>query len=692
MLLPAPLVDTRSFNRELSWLEFNDRVMSLALDESVPLLERVRFAAIAAGNMDEFFEVRVAALQDRVANGRLGPGHDGIPTPEVLAIVLDRANSFAERHDKLVLDVLLPELTSHGTAVVHWNATTDTERAEASTLYHRFVHPVLIPLAVDPAHPFPTISNRSLNIGVLINDGSGERFARVKVPDVLPRFVHLASSGRYIFLEHLVGAHLDWLFGNVSITGYAMFRVTRKSDLEVDGDEADDLLEAVENELRRRRFGKAVRVEFSEGANVHITELLLRELDLMPSNIAMHRGPLGLSALHQLANTGNGEMNFPRRVPIVPTWVPSVSGRSFFEVLREADRFVHHPYEAFDATVVEFVRAAAADSRTQVIKMALYRTSRDGAVIDALIDAARAGVQVVALVELFARFDEGANVVWARRLEDAGVHVVYGVIGLKTHAKCILVVRRERTGMRRYSHIGTGNYNATTAVIYEDVGLFTADPDIGRDLGELFNHLTGYSVVDSYRSLVVAPEFLRNDVLRLVANEASFGSMGRIVIKVNSLVDEVLIQSLYQASKCGASIDLIVRGACCLRPGIAGLSENIRVRSILGRYLEHSRILYFANGDGAGQQTMLIGSADLMERNLDRRVEVLTPIRAEHTQRRISAILQACLRDDRFVWSLGSDGDWQATGTKAGRSVHDRLWDVHDPPKQAARPDLGRQS
>jgi polyphosphate kinase len=672
-MLPAPIADFRSFNRELSWLDFNDRVMSLAFDASVPLLERVRFAAICAGNMDEFFEVRVAGVQDRVTNGLHGPGADGMNPTDVLRSVLDRTAAFAERHDKLVLDVLLPELSHYGIEVVHWINTTDQERDEASSLYDRLLHPVLTPLAVDPAHPFPAISNLSLNIGVLISAGSSERFARVKVPDVLPRFVRLTSTGRFILLEHLIGAHLGRLFGDVMITGHAMFRVTRKSDLSVDSDEADDLLEAVELELRRRRFGKAVRIEFGPAADPRIAELLMRELHLSPGAAVTHRGPLGMSSLHQLANVDLPEHHFPPRVPRVPSWLPGPSGGSIFEVLRDGDRFVHHPYEAFDATVVEFVRAAAADPATEAIKMALYRTSRDGAVIDALIGAARAGVQVVALVELFARFDEGANIAWARQLEDAGVHVVYGLVGLKTHAKCVLVVRREGNRMRRYAHIGTGNYNATTAAIYEDGGLFTADPDIGRDVGELFNHLTGFSAVDSYRSLVVAPEHLRNELLRLIAVEASFGQAGRIVIKSNAVVDEEMIQALYRASQAGVAIELIVRGACCLRPGVEGLSKGIRVRSILGRFLEHSRVYSFANGEGVGREALLMGSADLMERNLDRRVEVLVPITSDESRRRVRSILQACLEDDRYVWSLGSDGGWTSIGTPTGRSAQDRL-------------------
>ena len=670
-MLPAPLADIRSFNRELSWLDFNDRVMSLAFDASIPLLERVRFAAICAGNMDEFFEVRVPAVQGRVAKGLHGPGADGMHPIDALCSVLDRTAGFAERHDKLVLDVLFPELASHGIEVVSWSDTTEQERAEASSLYDRLLHPVLTPLAVDPAHPFPAISNLSLNIGVLI--GPGERFARVKVPSVLPRFVQLEVSGRYVLLEQVIGAHLHRLFGDVVITGYAVFRVTRNSDLAVDSDEADDLLEAVELELRRRRFGKANRIEFGPAADPRIVELLLRELQLLPSDTVNHRGPIGLAHIHQIANLDLPEHHFAPRVPRIPTWLPEPGNGSIFDVLRDGDRFVHHPYEAFDATVVEFVRAAASDPATQAIKMALYRTSRDGAVIDALIRAARAGVQVVALVELLARFDESANVAWARQLEDAGVHVVYGLVGFKTHAKCVLVVRREGNRMRRYAHIGTGNYNATTAAIYEDGGLFTADPDIGRDVGELFNHLTGFTAVDSYRSLVVAPEHLRNELHRLIGREATFGQAGRIVIKANAVVDEEMIQALYRASQAGVSIELIVRGACCLRPGVAGLSPTIRVRSILGRFLEHSRIYSFANGEGEGRELFLMGSADLMERNLDRRVEVLVPISSPESRRRVRNILTACLQDDRAVWVLGSDGGWTAAGTPEGISAQDRL-------------------
>ena len=673
MSLPRPCAPgpVTSSNREYSWLDFNERVLSLAFDTSLPLLERVRFAAIAAGNLDEFFQVRVAALHDRIAAGLVGSGADGIAATAVLQTVLERAADFAVRHENLVLDDLLPEAVGHGLHFIHWMDITDAEAAEVRETYDRLLHPVLTPLAVDPAHPFPGISNLSLNIGVLLSTGHSERFARIKVPDVLPRYVRLRCSGRHVLLEHLISANLDRLFGDAPILGKAMFRVTRNTDLTVDSDEADDLLEAIEMELRRRRFGAAVRLELGLAADPRIVTLLMHELDLTEADVITHRGPLGLASLHELADMDIAALKYPVRIPHVPGWVPEADEGSIFTTIEAGDRLVHHPYEAFDSTVIDFVRAAAEDPATQAIKMTLYRTSRDGALIEALIEAAQRRIQVVALVELFARFDEGANIAWARRLEHAGVHVVYGLVGLKTHAKCVLVVRREGDHMRRYAHIGTGNYNTTTARTYEDLGLFTADEDICHDLGELFNHLTGFTAVDHYRRIVVAPEHLRGELLRLIANEASYGVAGRITLKANSIVDEDLIQALYSASQAGAQIDLIVRGICCLRPGVPGISGSIRVRSILGRYLEHSRIYHFSNGDGPGIDRILIGSADLMERNLDRRVEVLVPIDSELARCRVRAILRANLSDDRHVWALTSEAGWVPVGHPDGPSVQD---------------------
>jgi polyphosphate kinase len=669
----SPPSQLTSLNRELSWLDFNERVLGLAMDASIPLLERVRFAAIAAGNLDEFFQVRVAALRDRVAVGVMEARADGMPPTVVLATVIERSADFAHRHEAIVLDTLMAEAIAVGIEVVHWEHTTEAERAEAGDLYDRFLHPVLTPLAVDPAHPFPAISNLSLNVGVIVTSGSTERFARVKVPDVLPRFVRLATSGRFVMLEQIISRHLGRLFGDAEITGRAMFRVTRNTDLAVDSDEADDLLEAIEMELRRRRFGKAIRLEVGTAADPRIVDLLLHELELSQTDVVTCRGPLGLQALHQLADLDDPALRFQSRPPRVPDWVPADDAGSIFDAISHRDRLVHHPYDSFDATVVNFVRSAAQDPLTQAIKMTLYRTSRDGALIESLMEAAQRGVNVVALIELFARFDEGANVAWARRLEDAGVHVVYGLVGFKTHAKCVLVVRREGDVMRRYAHIGTGNYNTTTGRIYEDAGLFTADDEIGHDLGELFNHLTGFAAVDQYHRLVVAPEHLRGELVRLIELESTYGVAGRISIKANALVDEGIIQALYRASSAGTRSELQIRGICCLRPGIGGLSGSIRVRSVLGRYLEHSRIYHFANGNGPGRERVLIGSADPMERNLNNRVEVLVPVDDPDARERLRTILRAGLDDDRHVWELDPQGLWTMVGSSAGVSAQDRL-------------------
>ena len=665
--------EPRSFNRELSWLDFNDRVLALASDQSVPLLERVRFAAIAASNLDEFFQVRVAALRQRVHAGLRGAGGDGMAPFDVLDEIRQRTAGFAARHDALVLDDMLPALGPAGVIVVGWDDLDELERNEALELFDRLLHPVLTPLAVDRAHPFPAISNLSLNIGVLIS-GPGDiaRFARVKVPEVLPRFVRLAS-GRFVTVEQIIASQLTRLFGNVAIVAHATFRVTRSSDIEVDGDDADDLLAAIEIELRRRRFGEPVRLELHGEADQRIVELLVEELELAPADVTRHRAPLGLAALGQLAELEASELRFPPRRAVTPEWCDDTTTTSMFDAIVESDRLVHHPYESFGATVVEFVRTAARDPQTQAIKMTLYRTSRDGVIIDALIEAAQRGVQVVALIELFARFDEGANIEWARRLEDAGAHVVYGLVGLKTHSKCILVVRREGDRMVRYCHIGTGNYNATTARVYEDIGLFTADSTIGDDLAELFNHLTGFSSVDGYQRLIVAPDYLRSALTRLIDHEATFGANGGIVFKINSIVDNDIIGHLAACSQAGAQIDLVVRGICTLRPGVEGWSDNIRVRSILGRFLEHSRIYRFANGAGADQPIYLIGSADLMERNLDRRVEVLVPIDDTAARARLDAIIAANLADDRHVWELHNDGEWAAVGRPTGTSAQVQL-------------------
>jgi polyphosphate kinase len=656
----------RYLNRELSWLEFNGRVLALAEDQRVPLLERAKFLAIFSQNLDEFFQVRVAALKDQVAGevGALSP--DGRTSAQQLLDIRDRLDLLLPHLQACFLDQVAPKLAAAGIKLSSWaDLDEDDEKFLVETFEER-IFPVLTPLAVDPGHPFPYISNLSLNLAVIVRDpdDGARRFARVKVPSLLPRFVVLPDGERYVPLEQVIAAHLDQLFPGMEIEQHHAFRVTRNTDLTLEEEEADDLLAMVEVELRRRRFGRAVRLEIDAAMTDEVRELLQRELDVADEDVYVHTAPLDLGGLWAVHGLDRPDLKDPVYQRVTPTRLSKSDGEraDVFAVMRKGDMLVHHPYESFRTTVEEFVRQAAIDPQVLAIKMTLYRTSGDSPIARALIRAAERGKQVAVIVELKARFDEGANIEWARLLETAGVHVTYGLIGLKVHSKAALVVREEADGLRRYCHIGTGNYNSRTARIYEDLGLLTCDPAIGGDLTQLFNELTGYGRNIDYQRLAVAPRLLRPALEALIDGEIEAATegpgRGRITMKMNSLVDEGMVEALYRASQAGVEVDLVVRGICCLIPGVPGLSENIRVRSLVGRYLEHSRIYRFANGDGPGRPRYLIGSADLMPRNLDRRVEVLTPVVDPDLQARLGEVLDAALRDDVLAWSLAPDGRW----------------------------------
>ncbi len=620
----------RLLNRELSWLAFNARVLELAADTQRPVLERAKFLAIFTTNLDEFVQVRVSGLQEQVVAGVRTTSPDGRRPTEQLDAVRAEIRRLVSRQAEVFTQGVLPELAACGIVFSEWADLDDDDRKYLVDVFHARVFPVLTPLAVDPAHPFPYISSLSLNLAVQVldPDTGEERFARVKVPPLLPRFLVLPDHQRVVALEQVIAAHLDQLFPGMTITAHYPFRVTRDADFELD-DENEDLLEAIESVLTlRKRSGHVVRLEVDTTMADEIRELLVRELELSDDDVSIIDGPLDLSGLWGLQALDRPELKDEPWVPQTQAVLTRTDPPpDLFRVLQSGDVLVHHPYDSFATSVAEFVDQAARDPQVLAIKQTLYRTGgQESGIISSLVRAAEAGKQVVALVELKARFDEEVNVERAHELEEAGVHVVYGIVGLKTHTKVLLIVRDEHTGVRRYCHVGTGNYNAVTANLYEDLGLLTADPDIGADLTELFNSLTGYSRPQRYRRIVVAPHDLRNAIVERIEAEAARGAEGRIVMKMNALVDPIAIDALYAASAAGTPVDLLIRGICCLRPGVPGLSETIRVRSLLGRFLEHSRIYGF----GADPETAeyLIGSADLMPRNLDRRVEALVPVRA----------------------------------------------------------------
>ena len=662
------LPDDRFSNRELSWLDFNARVLALAEDPRQKLLERAKFLAIFASNLDEFYMVRVAGLKRRRDMGLSVTSADGLTASEQLALISARTRELVERQGRCFVDEVLPALADAGIRIVHWSEVNEADRARLGEYFTARIFPVLTPLAVDPAHPFPYISGLSLSLAIIVrNPETGtERFARVKVPPNVDRFIQV-RRGVYDFLplEELIATHLGQLFPGMDVTEHQAFRVTRNADLEVEEDRDEDLLQALERELARRRFGPPVRLEVTNTTSERVLAWLLAELDVDPADAVEVPGLLDLSSLWQLYGIDKPGLKDAPFVPATnPAFAEGETPKSVFSTLRDGDVLLHHPYESFATTVQRFIEQAAADPRVLAIKQTLYRTSGDSPIVDALISAAEAGKEVVALVELKARFDEQGNISWAKALERASVHVVYGLVGLKTHCKTALVIRQEGKTLQRYCHLATGNYNPKTARIYEDLGLLTADPDIGADLTDLFNVLTGYSRQTEYRNLLVAPQSIRSGIVTRIEREIEHQRAGRgglVRLKMNSIVDERVIDALYRASRAGVAVDVTVRGICALRAGVPGLSENITVRSIVGRFLEHSRIFYFRNGGqpvegGGSTEEYWIGSADMMHRNLDRRVEVLVQVKDKGATDRMARLFELLTAPDTRCWTLGPDG------------------------------------
>ena len=673
----------RFTNREQSRLDFGARLLDLAEDDSVPLLERAKFMAIFSELLDEFYQVRVAALEDQVAAGVRTRSVDGLRPGEQLKMIRTRVEELVHRQDGIFLDQIAPALADAGVRLSDWSSLDDDDRVHLVDVFQRQIFPVLTPLAVDPGHPFPYISNLSLNLVVEVQDPStGERrIARVKIPAVLPRFVVMPDGERFVPLEQVIAAHLDTLFPGMSIGEHYAFRVTRNADLALEEDEADDLLVAIEMELRRRRFGRALRLEVGADMTEELVELLATELEVGSDGVFRVAAPLDLSGLWGVYALDRPDLHIETWTPMTPTRLATAAHEEteLFAILRERDVLVHHPYDSFATSVEAFIAQAAEDPAVLGIKQTLYRTGGDSPIVASLIRAAENGKQVAAIVELKARFDEEANIGWARALEEAGVHVVYGIVGLKTHSKTALVLRREEDGVRHYCHVGTGNYNSKTARIYEDIGLLTADHDIGSDVGELFNYLTGFSRHADYRQILVSPVTVRKRIMAMIEEQTEAGPRGRIVLKLNGLTDATMIDALYRASGAGVPIDLAVRGLCRLRPGIPELSENIRVRSLVGSFLEHSRIYRFGGapkdpsmGEGLPLK-IYIGSADLMGRNLDRRVEVLVPIHDPELQARLFEVLDLVFADETNTWELGPDRRWRRVENVHGVSAQGRL-------------------
>ncbi|HEY7737756.1 MAG TPA: RNA degradosome polyphosphate kinase [Candidatus Limnocylindria bacterium] len=673
----------RYLNREFSTLQFNERVLALAEDQEAPLLERAKFAAIFAANLDEFFQVRVAGLKRQVAAGTLTTSPDGLTAAQQLARIDRRVRKLATRHARMFADDIRPGLAAADVRIATWEELDEAAQDALRETFNDQIFPVLTPLAVDPGHPFPYISNLSLNLAVLVRDQASRRrlFARIKVPPLLPRFMYVEGNGHgpaWVPLESVIAANLEELFPGMVVVESWTFRVTRHSDLEIDDDEGEDLLETIEEELRRQRFSRAVRLEVEEGMPDHVIALLGRELQIGAPDTHELPAPLGLADLWGLVNLDRPDLKPPPFHPVTPrALAPTAEGPAdVFSALRAGDVLVHHPYDSFAGTVQAFIEQAAVDPSVLAIKQTLYRTSGQSPIVDALIRAAAAGKQVVALVELKARLDEEANIAWARKLEQAGCHVVYGLIGLKTHCKVCLVVRQEGALVRRYVHIGTGNYHPATARIYEDLGLLTADERLTDDVTHLFNVLTGYSRRSEYDALIVAPINLRRRMLEMIEREmdrSTAKAPGRIAMKMNALVDTGIADALYAASQQGVEVDLLVRGPCVIRPGVAGLSETIRVRSIVGRFLEHSRIYRFGTGEDS---EFWIGSADMMDRNLDRRVEALVRVDDPAIQDRLDGILDLAWADTTHAWTLKSDGKWSRVNPPRGSepiSLQDEL-------------------
>jgi len=667
-------------DREMSWLSFNQRVLELAEDPTMPLLERVRFLAIFSSNLDEFYMVRVATLMSKLENEITAANVAGFTPIELMKQVSLRTNELMERHSRVFHEEIEPLLKNEGIEFLHWDQLDDTERGYVTKLFQDRIFPVLTPLAVDPSHPFPYISGLSLNLAVIVKNPTSheEFFARVKVPEILPRFIATAKTGstRFLPLEDLIAIHLQELFPGMVIQDHYTFRITRNQDIDLDEEESEDILTSIEQELARRRFGPPVRLEIENGVDEKLVEKLAEEIKINPENIIHIGAHLDLTSLNKIADLDFPELKFERfrsRTAKALSEVDQEDPDLFFAAIRQGEILLHHPYESFTSSVVQFLQNAAQDPQTLAIKQTLYRTSGDSPIVEALIEAAEAGKQVLAVIEIRARFDEQANVRWARKLEAAGVHVVYGLMGLKTHAKLSLVIRDEATGLRRYCHLGTGNYNPKTARAYEDLGILSADPELTEDLTKLFNQLSGFAPQSTYSRLLVAPSTLRSGIFERIDREIENHTAGKpagIQLKLNSILDEGFVEKIYQASQAGVKIELLVRGICAVQPGIKGVSENITVKSVLGRFLEHSRIFHFVNG---GSNEYWIGSADLMGRNLDRRVESLVRIDKKEHQHRLQEILDLGLSADSSSWQL-SGIDWKRVSKN---NKGEALLDVH---------------
>ena len=669
-------------DRELSWLAFNERVLELAEDTNNPLLERARFLSIFSSNLDDFFMIRVATLKRKLESGATKVNTAGYSPTQLMTELSKKTQELIDRQSKCFHESIFPQLTNANIGIVKWEDLSPVEREVVDATFKSKIFPVLTPLAVDPSHPFPYISGLSLNLAVVVKnpESESELFARIKIPSNLPRFVETAKGDerRFIPLEQVITAHIGDLFPGMEILYYFTFRLTRNADLELEEEESEDLLATMEQELLRRKFGPPVRLEVDREIDHELLQTLMDELEVKEEDIIRYPEPLDLTGLNQIADIDRPDLKFPAFRSQV-AWdlrdVDPDSVEEFFDAIRRREVMLHHPYESFTSSVVRFLESAARDPKVLAIKQTLYRTSGDSPIVEALIEAAESGKQVLAVIEIRARFDEQANVRWARKLEDAGVHVVYGLVGFKTHAKLSLVVREEASGIRRYVHIGTGNYNPKTARLYEDFGILSSDPILGEDVNKLFNQLSGFAPQTSFERLLVAPRTLRSGLLAKIQNEIDNKKAGQpagIRMKLNSIMDEEFIELLYLASNAGVKIELVVRGICALRPGVPGLSENITVRSILGRFLEHSRIFYFVNG---GDEEVWIGSADLMHRNLDRRVESMVRIEQTDHKRMLFRALDSYLAPATVRWEMESNGDWKRiTKSAAGES----LTDLHD--------------
>jgi len=666
-------------DREISWLSFNKRVLELAEDESIPLLERVRFLTIFASNLDEFYMVRVASVLGKVETNPNLVNSAGYTPAELIDAISVKVRELTKRHANLFQEKIAPELKTHDIEIIHWDHLNNDERAYVSRIFSERIFPVLTPLAVDPSHPFPYISGLSLNLAVIVKNpkSSEEFFARVKVPPILSRLIAVSSAPnckRFLPLEDLIAIHLQELFPGMLIQDHYTFRVTRNQDIELEEEDSEDLLNSLEQELARRRFGPPVRLEIEEGIDEHLLKTLCEELDINPANVFSLPAPLDLTDLAKIADLDLPKLKYPAfrsRTVAALREVDSEEPDLFFAAIRQGEILLHHPYESFTSSVVQFLQHAAQDPDVLAIKQTLYRTSGDSPIVEALIEAAEAGKQVLAVIEIRARFDEQANVRWARKLESAGVHVVYGLMGLKTHAKISLVVRDEAQGLRLYCHMGTGNYNPKTARFYEDLGLLSADPVLTEDLTKLFNQLSGFAPHSTYSRLLVAPRTLRTGLLEKIDLEIANAKAGKpagIQMKLNSLLDEEFVEALYSASQAGVKVDLVIRGICSLKPGIKGLSENIQVRSILGRFLEHSRIYHFANG---GSDEYWIGSADLMHRNLDRRVESLVRMDRQVHKSALQEMFDLSLSDETASWHQSEEKWLRVAKSASGEPLQD---------------------